>query len=63
MTTSVAVTNIESGMKRGAVEVDYTIPLLNNMSMMLQYFNGYGQSLIEYNHRTQSVGIGFSLAT
>ncbi len=63
MTTSVALTNIESGMKRGAVEVDYTIPLLSNMSMMLQYFNGYGQSLIEYNHRTQSVGIGFSLAT
>ncbi|MCL9783503.1 phospholipase A [Vibrio sp. S4M6] len=63
MTTSVAITNIESGMQRGSVEVDYTIPVLSNMSLMLQYFNGYGQSLIEYDHRTQSVGIGFSLAT
>lgn len=61
MQAAISLTNVESGMQRGAVEVDYTVPLTRNLSFMVQYFNGYGQSLIEYDHRTQSVGVGFSL--
>ncbi|WP_395168154.1 phospholipase A [Piscirickettsia salmonis] len=62
MQASIALTNIESGMKRGAVELDYSFPLTKHINGFVQYFNGYGQSLIEYDHRTQSVGIGIALS-
>ncbi|ODN43213.1 phospholipase A [Piscirickettsia litoralis] len=62
MQVSMALTNIESAMKRGAVELDYSFPLTQHINGFIQYFNGYGQSLIEYDHRTQSVGIGIALS-
>lgn len=51
--------NFKSG--KGAIEVDLTIPLhLNSMSLMIQYWNGYGESLIDYNVKQQKIGIGLS---
>jgi phospholipase A1 len=38
-----------------------TIPLTNHLQFFAQVFNGYGQSLIEYNHQTTSVGVGFAV--
>lgn len=51
----------ESGFARGAEELDLSFPLYSHFHMFLQTFSGYGQSLIAYNHYTNSVGIGFSL--
>lgn len=58
---SVELQNIESGFSRGYQQVTFSYPVLKAMSIYAQFFNGYGQSLIEYNHRTTSAGIGVSL--
>lgn len=49
--------NPKSG--RGALQLDYVRPLGKGVSGYVQLFQGYGQSLIDYNH--ESTGIGFGL--
>ena len=49
---------IFSGFKRGAITVGYSFPILGKVHGFVQVFSGYGQSLIEYNHYTNSVGLG-----
>lgn len=50
---------LESGFKRGAVQLTWSFPLSHNLKGYVLLFSGYGQSLIEYNHYTNSVGLGF----
>jgi phospholipase A1/A2 len=46
---------------RGAVELTLTVPLsLNSMSFMIQYWEGYGESLIDYNVHQRKIGIGLN---
>jgi phospholipase A1 len=52
----------ENNGKRSTVELSYSFPLLVHLDGYFQFFSGYGQSLIEYDHRTNGVGIGFSLS-
>jgi phospholipase A1 len=47
---------------RGAVQLDYTFPLWGRLRGYAQAFNGYGNSLIDYNHNLTRVGIGFLLS-
>ncbi|MCE3239418.1 MAG: phospholipase, partial [Gammaproteobacteria bacterium] len=49
---------LESGGKHKTVELTYSFPLTPYIKGYVQAFSGYGQSLIEYNHRTNSLGIG-----
>lgn len=52
-------------MRERAIQLDWSFPLwiesLNSANLQLQYFNGYGHSLIDYSHRLHSFGIGISL--
>ncbi len=45
-----------------AVKVNYSYPLFgrNDLFVYIKAFSGYGESLIDYNHKIEKVGIGFS---
>ncbi|MDP0562545.1 MAG: phospholipase A [Candidatus Endonucleobacter sp. (ex Gigantidas childressi)] len=47
--------------KRGACELGMSFPLWHRIRGYIQYFEGYGDSLIDYNHNTQRISIGFLL--
>jgi phospholipase A1/A2 len=53
--------NLESRFARGTEEVDFSFPLTTHFHGFVQFFSGYGQSLIEYDHYTNGVGVGFAL--
>ncbi len=46
---------------KGAILVDYSYPIYKNFYLYLQYFNGYGESLSDYNNSINRFGIGVLL--
>ncbi|MBQ4889643.1 MULTISPECIES: phospholipase A [Shewanella] len=52
--------NLDSPNK-GAIEATWSYPILGNLRLYTQYFNGYGESMIDYNHHNQRIGIGVSI--
>lgn len=54
------------GFRKGAVQVDVTYPLdvfFNNFAayLLVQYWNGYGESLLHYNERSETIRAGLSI--
>jgi len=47
---------------KGAVDVTFSSPINENLKVYVQYFNGYGESLIDYNYSIERVGIGVVIA-
>lgn len=44
---------------RSAIELSWSFPVYRSIRASIRYFNGYGESLINYNRSSQSLGLGF----
>ena len=55
--------NLESGFSHGAIELGWSFPLFDYpyLKGYVQYFSGYGESLIDYNNYVNRIGIGILL--
>ncbi|MDF3981842.1 phospholipase A [Luteibacter sp. PPL201] len=45
----------------GSLRFTWSFPLVGNLRGFLEAFNGYGESMIDYNHRASYLGVGVSL--
>ncbi len=52
---------INPGTDRGAARFTWSLPVAGNLRGYLELFNGYGESLIDYNHHASHFGLGVSL--
>ena len=50
--------NLQTGNNRSGYELGWTVPYSKNIKGLVQYYNGYAESLIDYNVRTRRIGIG-----
>lgn len=58
---SMTLRNNLRGENKGAVELGWSFPISSRSQTIrgyLKYFNGYGESLIDYNDHTQTIGLG-----
>lgn len=57
-TASIMLRNNFDDPNYGALEVNWSYPMTRRVKLFVQYFNGYGESLIDYNARVNRLGIG-----
>jgi len=49
------------GTNKGAAQIDYIYPLSKNVNGFVQVFQGYGESIVDYNYENTSIGFGIVL--
>ena len=50
--------NLRASENRSGYELDWSFPFSKQIKGLVQYYNGYGESLTDYNVRTRRVGLG-----
>jgi phospholipase A1 len=53
--------NLNFRENRGAIQLEWSFPVFAQFGAYVQYFLGYGESLLDYNHRINRIGVGFIL--
>lgn len=53
--------NLRTSENKGSIELSISYPLTDHYDVLFQYFNGYGDSLIDYNRHQQRIGLGIQL--
>ncbi len=54
--------NFRSSNNKGAVELGWSFPLYRKLKGYVQYFNGYGQSILDYDDAANTIGVGIALS-
>ncbi|OHB25498.1 MAG: hypothetical protein A2X84_10045 [Desulfuromonadaceae bacterium GWC2_58_13] len=54
--------NFQRGDNRSTFQVDWSFPVMEKVGLYVQYFNGYGENLLDYNQHANRIGIGFILS-
>ncbi len=60
-TFSLMLRNLFDGESRDTFQLDWSFPLHRRWRGYVQYFNGYGESMIDYNAESQRIGFGVQL--
>ena len=53
--------NLRVSGNKTSVEFGYSFPIGDTIKGLVHYYNGYGESLIDYNERIQRIGVGVML--
>jgi phospholipase A1 len=53
--------NLRTSGNKGAIELGWSFPLYRKLKGYVQYFNGYGQSILDYNDAANTIGVGLAL--
>jgi phospholipase A1 len=51
--------NLRVDENRSALQFEVSFPPIEHFNGYIQYFTGYGESLTDYNHFTNRIGVGF----
>jgi phospholipase A1 len=55
------IQNLEHGFKLTTAKLSWSFPITDKIKGYMQIFHGYGNSLLDYNFRKNSIGIGLAL--
>ncbi|MDX2464674.1 MAG: phospholipase A [Porticoccus sp.] len=53
--------NFRSDDNLTSVQLDWSVPINGRLKFYTQYINGYGDGLVDYNHRNRRIGFGIML--